>query len=399
MRVLMLSWEYTPHIVGGLGKHVVELIPALLRAGVEVHLVTPRMAGGPEVEEVTEGFTVHRVDPPMQDPADFFGSAQRANQSIGLHSRQVIRQFGGFDIIHAHDWLVGMAAIDLKYEFRLPLLATIHATEYGRNHGNIGTPIQRAIHNEEWTLTYEAWRVITCSQFMKNEVLIGLGTPTDKVDVIPNGVETGRFDSLEGVDLTDFRSRWAAPDQQIVFNVGRIVHEKGVQVLVEAAPAILAGRPNTRIIIAGTGGYLADLRLRAVALGVADRVHFAGFVSDEDRDRLFKVADVAVFPSLYEPFGIVALEAMAARTPVVVSDVGGFSEVVALHETGMTAYPDNPASLAWAVLQTLDHPDWADQRAEAAYRMVHTRYSWDTIAAQTINVYDRIALARRQVAW
>ena len=405
----MLSWEYPPHNVGGLGKHVMELVPALARAGVEVHLITPRWLGGAGEEAVHETVadpthpepapvTVYRVAPPEVDRADFFTDAWRTNVVIEERGKTLL-DGGGYDLIHAHDWLVAFAGVSLKHAYKVPLVATVHATEYGRNRGLPTGGVGRQIHNVEWWLTYEAWRVIVCSQFMAGEMATVFQTPADKLDVVPNGVDTSRFDRLDGVDLTDFRRRYALDSEKIAFYVGRVVHEKGVHLLVEAAPRLLAERPEVKVVIAGTGGSLATGRARAQELGLGDKVLFTGFIPDEDRDRLFKVADVAVFPSLYEPFGIVALEAMAAHLPVVVADVGGLAEVVSHHETGLTVYPDSVESLVWGIRETLDHPDWARARAEAAYRMVRERYNWNAIARGTLDVYRRVAAERRATTW
>lgn len=400
----MLSWEYPPHVVGGLGKHVTELLPALAAAGVEVHLVTPRVNGGEPVEEIaaepgSRRGVVYRVDPPPMDPSGFFLGVTRANPALEGQGRAVWNEHGPFDLIHAHDWLVANAGIALKHGFKTPLLATIHATEFGRGRGKVQGEVPQAISQVEWQLTYEAWRVICCSRFMANEVRVALQVPADKIDVIPNGVDTRRFDVLANEDLTSFRAQYAAPNEKIVFHVGRIVEEKGVHLLVEAMPRVLARRPDVKLVVAGTGSHLDAIRQRAIALGVGASCYFTGFVPDAVRDRLFKVADVAVFPSLYEPFGIVALEAMAAQTPVVVSEVGGLVEVVKHAETGITVYPGNVDSLVWGILHTLDHPDWARQRAANAYRVVVEQYNWRSIAGRTIGVYQRIADERRRVVW
>lgn len=409
MKVLMLSWEYPPHNVGGLGKHVMELVPALARAGVEVHLITPRWLGGAGKEAVQETVvdpahpepapaTVYRIEPPSVDRADFFTDAWRTNVVIEEHGKLLL-EAGGYDLIHVHDWLVAFAGVALKHAYRLPLAATIHATEYGRSRGLPTNDVGRQIHNVEWWLTYEAWRVICCSQFMAREIATIFQTPTDKLDVVPNGVDTSRFDGLNGADLTEFRRRYALDWEKIVFYVGRVVHEKGVHLLVEATSRLLGDRPDVKVVIAGTGGSLAACRYRAQELRLSDKVLFTGFIPDEDRDRLFKVADAAVFPSLYEPFGIVALEAIAAHLPVVVADVGGLSEVVTHQETGLTVYPDSVESLAWGIRQTLDHPDQARARAENAYRMVRERYNWGAIARGTLDVYRRVASERQLATW
>jgi glycosyltransferase involved in cell wall biosynthesis len=349
-------------------------------------------------EVVADATTVYRIEPPVVDMPDFFTGAWRTNVAIEERGKRLL-DAGGYDLIHAHDWLVAFAGVALKHAFRIPLLATVHATEYGRSRGLPAGEMPRAIHNVEWWLTYEAWRVIVCSNFMAAEIATAFHTPADKVDVVPNGVETHRFDALDGLDLREFRRRYALDSEKILFYVGRVVNEKGVHLLVEAMPRILAARPDAKLIVAGTGGSLAGARARAADLGLGDKAIFTGFIPDEDRDRLFRVADVACFPSLYEPFGIVALEAMAARVPVVASSVGGLADVVENHETGLTIYPDSVDSLVWGVLHTLDHPEWAAARVANAYRTVKQRYNWDVIAASTIEVYERVAAERKVASW
>lgn len=399
MRVLMLSWEYPPHVVGGLGNHVAEIAPALAELGVEVHLLTPRWTGGDTLRR--DGLaTVYRVDPPDVDSEDVLSVAEKTNKtSIVSKGRELFRTLGGFDLIHVHDWLVGFAGFSLKNEFKTPLLSTIHATERGRNNGALHNELQHAINDVEWRLTYESWRVICCSHYMASEVERFFGTPPDKIDVIPNGILTGQFDSLDRADLSLFRARFAAPSEKIVFYVGRLVFEKGLHVLVQAMPQILAQCPDAKFVIAGTGGMSGSLRQQAHALGVGQKVYFTGFISDSDRNKLLKVADCAVFPSLYEPFGIVALEAMSAKTPVVVTETGGLREVVEHGETGITVYPGNVESLTWGIVHTLRHPAWARARVANAYRRVVSEFDWHVIAERTLDVYRRIILERSTVDW
>lgn len=398
MRIVMLSWEYPPHVVGGLGNHVAEIVPALADLGVEIHLVTPRWNGGSATEDV-RGAQIYRVDPPDVSSVDFYDAAQQTNKVLQEQGLSIVQQLGGVDLIHAHDWLVAFAGIALKHALKTPLLSTIHATELGRNRGVLHNPIQSAISHTEWVLVYESWRVICCSHYMAQEVRQYFGCPADKIDVIPNGIVTSPFDDLEGVDLSKFRARFAAPTEQLVFSVGRLVYEKGIQVLIDAVPLVLAQHPNTKFVIAGTGGMSDALRRQADALGVASRVYFTGFISNEERNRLLKIADCAVFPSLYEPFGIVALEAMSAKTPVVVAETGGLREVVEHGETGITVYQGNPESLAWGILHTLQHPEWAQARVKNAYRRVREEYDWYYIAEQTLPVYEHVIAERALTDW
>lgn len=398
MRVLMLSWEYPPNVVGGLGKHVAELLPPLgLLPGLEVHLVTPGWAGGEPLEYVGPA-VVHRVDLPAP-VGDFYTSAWQANLKLEEFAQRLWETSGPFDVVHVHDWLVAFAGAALKRTYKVPLISTIHATERGRGRGHLGSDQARAIHHVEWWLTFESWRVIACSQYMADEITSYFQCPRGKIDIIPNGVDTTRFDLLEGQNLAQFRSRFALPSEKIIFSVGRVVHEKGMQVLVKAMPLVLAQYPSVKAIIAGKGPELDSLRSLAWSTDVGEKVFVIGFVSDADRDRLFKVVDCAVFPSLYEPFGIVALEAMAARCPVVVSEVGGLKDVVQHAVTGITIYPDDPASLAWGILHTLQHPDWAAARVVNAYRAAREEYNWERIARTTAAVYERVIAERSHAAW
>lgn len=398
MRILMFSWEYPPYIVGGLGKHTAELVPPLGKLpGIDLHVVTPRWGGGEAVEQVDEA-TVHRVEPPSIE-GDFYTVAWHTNLYLEEYANRLWQETGPFDLIHVHDWLVAWVGAACKRNYRVPLVSTIHATERGRGRGYLGNNQARAIHQIEWWLTYESWRVIACSEYMAGEITDYFQCPRGKIDVIPNGVDTRRFDLLEGQDLTRFRNMYALPFEEIVFYVGRVVHEKGLHVLLRALPLILAQQPSAKVVVAGKGPELDSLRTLAWSLGVGEKVLFTGFISDKDRDRLFMVADCAVFPSLYEPFGIVALEAMAAKCPVVVSEVGGLTEVVQHAATGITVYPDDPGSLAWGILHTLQHPKWSAARVTNAYRVVRDEFNWDRIARLTTDVYWRVIAERVEAAW
>ncbi len=396
-RVLMLSWEFPPRIVGGIARHVDELSRALAAAGVEVDVLTAYHPGAPPTELLPAGdgrVRVLRAGAQPIQPLDFATEIHQLN--FALLERLLEEGEVEYDLIHAHDWLVAFAARALKHGRKLPLIATIHATEEGRN-GGLFDPLQHYIHSVEWLLTYDAWRVISCTQAMRGEVMRSLRTPPDKVRVIPNGIDPKRMQHRSSPrDLAAFRRRWAEPGERIVMFVGRLVVEKGVDTLVEAMPEVLAQHPTTKFVIAGGGDY-SRFAGRAAARGVRDRVVFTGFLPEEDLPKLYAVSDAAVFPSLYEPFGIVALEAMAAGAPVVTSDIGGFREVVRHLETGVHTWAGNPGSVAWGIKQVLGNPKLAAKLRAAGRREVETRYGWDRIARQTIAVYEEI-LAEKQGA-
>lgn len=393
MRVLMLSWEYPPMRVGGIAAALEGLAPALARAGVEVHVVTSGSAGGAAEEEQSPGLQVHRVA--VEGPSNDFihwvhllnGAMERRADALIATWRQEAPARP--TLLHVHDWLGLFAGRALKHRHHLPLLSTIHATEFGRNNG-IHTDIQRYINQCEWELQWESWRVIVCSGFMKGEVEYALGTPSDKIDIIYNGVDTDKFDfDFPDDERARFRERFAAPNEKILFFIGRMVREKGAQVLIEALGRVRFQYHDAKLVIAG-GGERGHLEQLAAYLGIAPHVYFAGRVTDTDRDRLYKVADVAVYPSLYEPFGIVALEAMAARVPVVVSDAGGLREVVELDVSGTVTWLGNPDSLAWGIVRVLKNPELARTMADRAYERCLTVFNWDVLAEQTRQVYERV---------
>ena len=379
MKILMLSWEYPPKNVGGLAQHVSHLSKALVRHGVEVHVVT---VGGNEVVpyEECEGVKIHRVNTYSLSAPDFRTWILHLNFSLMEYAVTLINTIKNVDIIHAHDWLVAYTGRALKHAFQLPLVATIHATEYGRNHG-LHNENQRYISDVEWWLTYEAWQVIVCSCYMKRELNGFFQLPGDKITVIPNGVNIEDYqlkvNSIQGYE-------------KYIFFIGRLVREKGIQVLIDAAPKILKTFPEARFIIAGTGPYEEQLRARVREQRLEHRVHFAGYVNDQLRNKLYKQSSVAVFPSLYEPFGIVALEAMAAGTPVVVSDTGGLGEIVDHGSDGLKCYVGSPDSLADNIMAVLGNQSFAEQLRTNGYAKAKNKYSWSSIAKRTTDVYEQV---------
>ncbi len=232
MKILVLAWEFPPRLVGGLARHVAELYPEIVELGHQVHLVTVECATAPTYE-VVEGIKVHRV--PVATGNDFFHWIANLNQSMGKQGGKLILEEGDFDLIHAHDWLVGDAAIALKHNFKIPLVSTIHATESGRNNG-IHTQEQRYINGKEKLLVDESWRVIVCSQYMRREVAHAFQAPWDKIDVIYNGIRPEKKEQPKNFDSINFRRSFASDEEKIVYYVGRMTYEKGVGILLNAAP-------------------------------------------------------------------------------------------------------------------------------------------------------------------
>jgi glycosyltransferase involved in cell wall biosynthesis len=385
---MMLSWEFPPRIIGGISQHVKYLSSSLARSGVKVYVVTCDFPGAPE-HEVVDGVEVFRIDSYKNPSPDFATWVYLMNVNMQKEAADLINSLSGkVDIIHAHDWLVATAAIGLKHVFRKPLFATIHSTETGRRNG-IHFDYERMIHETEAWLTYEAWKVICCSDYMVSHVQWAFGLPSDKLIMVPNGVNYDIYSKYENEDMRQFRSKFALPEEKIVLFVGRLVYEKGVHVLVNAAPKVLT-KANAKFIIVGNGYMKDQLSGLVKATGLANKVTFTGFVDDDTLRRLQTCANVSVVPSLFEPFGIVALEAMAAKSPVVVSDTGGLSEIVEHDVSGVKAYANNPDSLAWAITKVITDDGYANWLRTNAYKKIQEKYNWNRIAQQTKTIYNNV---------
>ena len=396
MKILMLTWEYPPRIVGGIARVVHDLSKRLIKDGHEVTVVTYRdNADVPEYEN-DKGVNVYRVDNYMIHPNNFIDWIMQLNFNMLSKATEIINKEGGFDVIHAHDWLVTYAAKSLKNAYDIPIVATIHATEAGRNSG-IHDETQRYINDTEWLLTYEATEVIVNSNYMKNEIQRLFGLPFDKINVIPNGINLSNFTGIER-DY-DFRRQYAMDNEKIILYVGRLVYEKGVQHLIAAMPKILSNYHDAKLIIAGRGGMMDELRAEASNLGLNDKIYFTGYLNSKQVQKMYKCADVAVFPSTYEPFGIVALEAMLAGVPTVESDVGGLDEIVTHGVDGMKSYAGNANSIADSVTALLYDHQLATNVSKKAKQKVKDQFNWEKIAQDTHFTYEKAicqTMAERQ---
>ncbi|HHX77276.1 MAG TPA: glycosyltransferase family 4 protein [Firmicutes bacterium] len=385
MRILMLSWEFPPQVVGGLARHVHGLSLALAEAREDVSVITLAPEGdlSPSREDLA-GAEIHRIKPYPLAASSFPLWALHMNIAM-LEKAVVLANRNPFDLVHAHDWLVAYAGRALKHIYRIPLIATIHATEYGRN-GGLYSDEQRYISDVEWWLAYEAWRVICCSDYMRKALQRLFQVPEDKLKVIYNGVTPELFQAREEEDPV----AGPASQERIIFYIGRLVPEKGVQILLQAAPRILDACPAARFVIAGDGPYRGELEELASRMGIKDKVHFPGFIADKERNRLYRQAAVSVIPSLYEPFGIVALEAMAAGAPLVVADCGGLGEIVTHDVNGLKCYPGHAVSLADQVIRLLTDAGLSASLREAGKKLVMAKYTWPQIAAETAAVYREV---------
>jgi glycogen(starch) synthase len=377
----MLSWEYPPLVVGGIAAHVDGLARALVRDGHEVVVLSLHHPSAPD-DTIVEGVRIVRAhtDLPWVPDGDLVAKMASANH----HLVSLVARLGDWrpDVVHAHDWLVAWAGDTVRTLLGVPLVATIHATERGRHGGHLPPGMPAAINAVEWWLTYQAREVICCSRFMVREVVDGFELPAEKVHLVPNGVDPALW--APPVDTAPAR-------EPLVLSWGRVQYEKGFQVLVQAIARLRRRVPDVRCVIAGRGSYLAELQTQVDIEGVNDLVTLAGFVPDDELRSMLHRAGCVVIPSLYEPFGIVALEAMASGAPTVVARTGGLAEIVEGTGAGLLFEPGNPDQLATLIEETLTDPVAAKSLQTKAEALVADRYTWDAIAQGTLEVY---ALAR-----
>jgi glycogen synthase len=387
MRVLLLSWEYPPLIEGGLARHVRKLAENLAMLGVDVHVLARGLEESPPEEEV-EGVTVHRVREPKRpgDLGEFVAWIEHMNSDM-LAAGVEVGDEHDFDVVHGHDWLVAVAGDHLAKRFRCPLAVTIHATEYGRHQGWVDKHPQSYIHGVERWMANRAERVITCSAYMREHVADIYGLEEQRITVIPNGIDPSELVPVD--DLETLRARFARPDERLVLLVGRLVYEKGFQLALEAMPGLIERLGNVRFVVAGSGTAEEELRQQASELGLGPRGTFLGWIGDDVLHSLYRIADLTVVPSIYEPFGLVALEAMASGCPCLVADTGGLREVVPHEDVGLRFRSRDPASLAHMAERLLTDEGLRDRLvAEASEHVLG--FDWADVARQVSGVYEEL---------
>lgn len=388
----MLSWEYPPVVVGGLGRHVHALATQLAAQGHDVVVLCRQPSGTdaithPTTDLVSEGVRLVRV---AEDPAHFVFEKDLLawTLAMGHAMTRAGLALGSWrpDVIHAHDWLVAHPAVALAEAFRVPLVATIHATEAGRHSGWLSHPLNQQVHSVEWWLANRADSLITCSSAMRGEAGHLFEVDTADVSVLHNGIEPNGW-KVRAKDVGAARRTYSPHGDPLLLFFGRIEWEKGIQDLIAALPRIRRFHRGTRVVVAGGGSQTEWLQDQARKHRVLRAVEFVGHLSDRSLAALLTAADAVVLPSRYEPFGIVALEAAAAGTPLVASTAGGLGEVVQDGVTGLSFAPGDVDGLARAVRDVLSDPTSAATRARAAKARLVTDFNWATIAADTAAVY------------
>jgi glycogen(starch) synthase len=411
LRICFLVWEYPPKLVGGLGTYVEYITREFVEMGHDVTVFTLN-PGNLKTREVIKGVEVHR--PLIADASNIFplfvtedlkkwGANIRLFNDIFIYNilsatklvNHLIKKEGyKFDTVAVHDWLSSIAGIIIKNETQIPVVFHVHSTEFGRS-GNHGSEV---VSHLESATAKAADRVITVSHAMRDD-LIRHGWPQEKISVVWNGVNPTRYDSnkFSSEDIKRVRSDYnIKDDESMFFFLGRLTWVKGVRNLIQAMPTILEEYPKIKLIILGKGEEQKDIDETASRLGIKDKVisRFE-FVPEEERILHYAAADVCVFPSVYEPFGIVSLEAMSMAKPVVVGAHGvvGFREQVinsGPDQNGIHINGENSADIAWGVKEVLKDKERAREWGKNGRKRVLQYFTWDKVAEQTLQIYHNL---------
>jgi glycosyltransferase involved in cell wall biosynthesis len=339
---------------------------------------------GTQLEEKIGSLYVHRVHVDVPAPT-FHSWVLLFNHFFEKRVGQLANEFGRPDMLHIHDWLTVSGGVAAKHLLRTPLVMTFHSTESSRSSSS-SSPESSMVEGLEWWGSFEATRVIAVSGWMKSEVINQFKLPPEKVHEIHNGVDVEMFSRPVDVEAT--RNRWRVlPGERLITAVGRLTSQKGFDDLIRAYPEIRRSVPGSRLLVVGDGYMRGELESLADAEHVRGSTTFAGFVSDSDLVDVIKSSDMVAIPSRFEPFGIIALEAMAAGSPIVVSRVGGLAEIVEDGVDGLEADPNDPSSLARAAIRVLSDQELASRLSAEAKKKVKA-YNWESAASKTLEVYE-----------
>jgi glycogen(starch) synthase len=377
----MLSWEHPPAVTGGIAAHVVGLSNALAAAGHDVVVLTLADRSADLVAERSGPVRVVRadVDLPHISAERYLAHAASASHAIVQLAIGAGCELDGWvpDVVHGHDWRTGWAADTLARHHGVPLVLTMHGTERVRHGGNLPSGRPTDVNSIEWWLAYRADRLIASTRFMVDQLVSGFELAPDHVVRIPNGIDP---------------ALWAGHDRHgdrghHVVSWGRVQYEKGFQVLARAMSTLRSTIPDVTCTIAGRGSYLPELQTQIDVEGVSDLIALPGFVDDDELRKLIHHAGCVVIPSLYEPFGLVALEALAAGAPLIVARTGGLAELVEGTQAGLTFEPGNPDDLARCVGEVLNDRMLTHDLTRNARHLIETKYAWGAVAAAVVHVY------------
>jgi len=411
MRIGFFVWEYPSRLVGGLGTYAEYITQEFVKLGHDVAVFTLN-SGDLNTREILKGVEVHR--PLIADASNVFpifvtddlrrwGTNIRFFNDIFIYNvlsatklvNDLIRKEGyKFDIVCVHDWLSSIAGLIIKNETKIPVVFHVHSTEWGRSGGEGSEVVS---HLESATAQARA-RIITVSHAMKDDSTRH-GWPQQKISVVWNGVDPARYNpkNCKLEDVKKIREKYGIPDDwKMLLFLGRLTWVKGVKNLIQAMPTVLRDYPQTKLVILGKGEEEKDIEETAARLGIKNNVICRfDFVPEQERILHYAAADLCVFPSVYEPFGIVSLEAMAMEKPVVVGAHGvvGFREQVVSSgpdQNGIHINGEDPADIAWGIKETLKDPQRAKTWGENGRKRVLQYFTWEKTAEQTLEIYETL---------
>lgn len=412
MKLLELSWEFYPSLVGGLGTYASEICRQFVKLGTDVTVLTINK-GDLKKREIWQGIDIHR--PIIVNTEDFFGSIiseevrEWGGRGIEFFSNiiaynilsaskvanDLVRIEGmEFDVIVAHDWLSIAGGLSLKRELNLPLVFHIHSTERGRSLGNPS----RTVEQLELIGAQRADLIVTVSQAMKGEMST-IGFPSEKIKVIYNGVDERKYRSsnVSTKRVKEIRELYGVEEEEfMILFIGRLVAVKGVDKLVQSMSYVKSKFPNAKLLVIGLGALQEHLRNLVHQYSLDKEVDLRyEFISEKERLEHYAACDVAVFPSLYEPFGIVALEAMSMEKPVVVGARGtsGLREIVIPNgekQCGYHVNPYDPADIAWGINSLLVDRENMERLGDNGRSRVLEKFTWNGIATETLHAYQEL---------
>ena len=375
----MLSWEFPPSAAGGTAAHVDGLAHALDRLGHDVIVITRRVPGSDATARLA-GVRIVRAD------TDLPWLPDNRVASIASANHALVSTFASLDdwrpdVIHAHDWPVAWAADVLGNSTGAPIVTTFHGTERGRHGGHLRPGDSTDVNSVEWWQAYRSRRMTAATKLMVREIVDGFEVDPSHVTRIPGGIDPEWWRSA-GPDEVGVAGR-----SGLVLAWGRVQYEKGFQVLARAVGSLRYRIGGLECMIAGRGSYLPELQSQVDVAGVGDIVELPGFVSDNELRAATHRAGCIVIPSLYEPFGVVALEALASGAPLVVADTGGLAELVGGTGSALLFEPGNAEQLADCIERVLTDQELADALVERGRELLEATYSWHAIAVRTLDVY------------
>ena len=411
MRIGFFVWEYPPKLVGGLGTYAEYITHEFVDIGHDVSVFTLN-AGDLKTREILQGVEVHR--PLIANAGNIFpmfvvddlkkwGTNIKLFNDIFIYNILSATKFLNglikkekykFDVVCVHDWLSSIAGLVIKNESKIPVVFHVHSTEWGRAGGQ-GSEV---VSHLEWAMANKADKVITVSYSMQQD-LAQHGWPLSKISAVWNGVDAERYDQrkCKKEDIAKMREKYGIPeDWNMLLFIGRLTWVKGVRNLLQAMPSVLREYPNTKLVILGMGEQQNDIVETSERLGIKDKIVYRfDFVPEDERILHYAASDVCIFPSVYEPFGIVSLEAMSMEKPVVVGARGvvGFKEQVLSsgpEQNGVHVNGEDPADIAWGIKETLRDPEKAINWGENGRKRVLEYFTWRKVAAETAKIYEAL---------